>query len=256
MVYALGVVSEEFGAEIGVSQSLGTQKLQFARYVAQRPVALAWRHEVYAQSRHNDASVASLFPVEGEGEEVVVAKVHHREQFVHQSVAQPMFGILANLGVGVPSTAPVALRVVILAYGRAAHLHPRLYAFYTTGYSAYDACYVVAALVACQSLQLGQFFGIAYVVEVDAVYVVGACHFGTDACQIVGSLLGLGIHVAVGLDAYDVARHLLAQQFASHCVPFAYRHGDNPCMQLHATEVAFVDGKLQSVVAGSLAGMS
>lgn len=90
----------------------------------------------------------------------------------------------------------------------------------------------------------------------DAVHVVGMSHFGTDISQIVGSLLRFGVHVAVGLDAYDVAWHLLAQLLASQCVPFSYRHGHNPCVQFHATSVAFVDGKLQSVVSWTLARVS
>ena len=90
----------------------------------------------------------------------------------------------------------------------------------------------------------------------DAVNVVCAGHLGTDISQIVGSLLRFGVHVAVGLDAYDVAWHLLAQLLASQCVPFSYRHSHNPCVQLHATSVAFVYGKLQGVVARTLARVS
>ena len=106
--------------------AFGAQHVEFACDVVERPVLFLGREEVDAQSGGYDASVALFLPVECEGVEVVVAEVHHGEEFVHQSVAQPSLCVLTHCGVGVPSTAPVARQVVVLAYGRATHLHPRL----------------------------------------------------------------------------------------------------------------------------------
>ena len=71
------------------------------------PVALLRVEEVDAQSARHYSAAAVLLPVYGEGEELVAAEVHHREQFVHQSVSQPLLRLLCPLLVCVPTVAPV-----------------------------------------------------------------------------------------------------------------------------------------------------
>ena len=91
-----------------MSHAVGAQHLHLACNVDEGPVFLAWRHEIDAEARCYDAAVALLCPVDGEGVEMVVAKIHHGEQLVHQSVAQPSLCILAHPGVGVPAVTAIA----------------------------------------------------------------------------------------------------------------------------------------------------
>ena len=90
----------------------------------------------------------------------------------------------------------------------------------------------------------------------DAVDVVAACHLLADIRKVVGGLCRLGVHISVCLYLYDVARHLAAQALTSECVPLSHGHCHNPCVCLHATLVALVDGKAQRVVTWALARMS
>ena len=86
IIDALSVVREELRSEVGVTHADVAQEEELAGDVGQWPVFLFWRHEIDAKARHDNPSVALLLPVEGEGEEVVVAEIQHREQFVHESV--------------------------------------------------------------------------------------------------------------------------------------------------------------------------
>ena len=86
-----------------------------------------------------------------------------------------------------------------------------------------------------------------------AVDVVVSCHFGAEVGEVAGGLSVFGVHVAVGTYLLYVVRHLLAESPAAVGVPFAHGYRHNPCVQLHAAAVAFVDGELQCVVAWTLA---
>jgi hypothetical protein len=44
-----------------------------------------------------------LFPIYGEGVEVVSLEIHHGEKGIHQTIAQPALCILTDRGVGVPA---------------------------------------------------------------------------------------------------------------------------------------------------------
>jgi len=94
---------------------------------------------------------------------------------------------------------------------------------------------------------------VAYVVEVDAVNVVAARHFGTDVRQIVARFRILGIHVTLLADGSGQLRMLALELLEAWLVCLANGNGDNPRMTLHAPLVALVDNELQGVVAGIIA---
>ena len=185
---------------------------------------------------------------------MLVAEVHHREECVHQSLAQPSLCILAYLGVGIPSVAGVAGQVVVLAHGRAAHLYPWLQALHGMAYLPGYAGDVVSALLAAH-LQV-PVFGVSDVVEMDAVDVVSSGYLAAYLCQIVARAAVFGVHISVGSYLSDELRELAAQVPASQCIPFAHGYGYHPGVEFHASLVAFVDGKLQGVVAWRFAGES
>jgi hypothetical protein len=56
-----------------------------------------------SQSGSHDAAIGELLPVDGEGIEIIALEIHHGEEGVHQSVAQPALCILADGRVGIPA---------------------------------------------------------------------------------------------------------------------------------------------------------
>ena len=247
VVYTLMIVEQELVAEECMSLADVAQVVQFACYVADIPFPLLGVEEVDAQSRCDDFAIAMLFPVDGEGEELVASEVHHREELVHESVFQPSLGVLRHLGIGIPSMAPVSAQVVELAYRRATHLYPWLFLFHRLMDFLHNAGNVTACLVFAYSELPG--LGIAYVVEVDAVHIVSLYDFATHFSQVAARLCRFRVHVSILVYSLDESWKSLSQLSASVRVPFSHGYGHYPCMHLHAPFVAFVDGKLQGVIA-------
>ena len=65
-------------------------------------------------------------------------------------------------------------------------------------------------MLSVERLKLRKVFWVAYIVEVNAIDVVLPGNLSTKRGKIVGSLLRLWIEIAVGLNFYQVVRHLLA----------------------------------------------
>ena len=198
--------------------------------------------------------VALLAPVEGERIELVAPEIHHREQCVHKSVAQPALCVLADTFVGVPSETAEPAQVLIFSYWRAAHLYPWLHRFHPVAYGSHYVCDVGASLLP-RHLH-GPRLVIADVVEVYAVNVVVGCYLGAKVCQIFGCLLFLRVHVSFRSYLTYESGMAFAQPGTSGGVPFAYRYCHHPCVKLHAPAVTLVDGELQCVVSGTLARLA
>ena len=92
-------------------------------------------------------------------------------------------------------------------------------------------------------------FRVTDVVEVNTVYIIFMCNFPADVCQIITCPAVFRIHVSVGSNLLDEVRHLVSESFAAEWVPFSYRNGYHPGMQFHPSLMAFVDGKLQGIIA-------
>ena len=105
---------------------------------------------------------------------------------------------------------PVSGGVIILAYRRAAHLDPRFKTLDTSGYCGHDARDIGTSMLSVERLKLRKVFWVAYIVEVNAIDVVLPGNLSAKRGKIVGSLLRLWIEIAVGLNFYQVVRHLLA----------------------------------------------
>ena len=115
VVYALGVVCKELWTEVCVSESVLAKYVQFAWYVAQRPVLFFRWHEVYSETRSHDASVASFFPVDCEWIEVIVTEIHHWEYGIHKSCLHPLSCILTYNVASIPAASPLSWKVSVFA---------------------------------------------------------------------------------------------------------------------------------------------
>ena len=191
-------------------------------------------------------------PVDGKGEKLFVAEIHHGEKRIHEPLPQPPLRILAHAGVGIPAVAAVACEVVVLADGRTAHFHPWLLPLHLAGDLAHDVCDAGPARVATNT-DVPR-LGITYVVEMDAVDVVAAGDVAAELRQIVARARIFGVHVAVGANPSYDSRQVLSQPPAALAVPLAHGYGDHPRVQFHAPLVALVDGEAQRVVARGAAG--
>ena len=198
--------------------------------------------------------MAVLLPVDGEGIEVVAAEVEHREELVHDALAQPALGVLAHGVVGVPATAVVAAQIVKLAQGRATHLHPGLLLFHRRVDAAHYLRDVVAALALAHRLL--PVLWIADVVEVDTVHIVAAHYLAAYLGDVVARAGFLGVHESLVAYLAHQGGVALVELGAAGGLPLAHRNGHYPGVQLHAAAVALLDGKLQRVVAGVLAGLA
>ena len=119
IVDAFGIIGKELTAEESASQTKLAQHVHLAGNHIQIPVLFAWMHHVNSQAWSYHTSVAMLQPIYRKGEEVIALKIHHREQGIHQSVAQPSLGILTHGGVGIPARTFVTSQVVVFSYRRA-----------------------------------------------------------------------------------------------------------------------------------------
>ena len=202
----------------------------------------AWGH---------DTTITVLAPIDGKGIEVVALEVHHREEGVHQSIAQPALRILAHGGVGIPTRTLIAREVVELADGRAGEHHPGFDGFNGAVDLSHDIGDILAALIATH-LEFPRLW-IADIVEMNAIDIVTAGNFGTETGQIIARLRTLRVHITFVAYLLNQVGESLADLFTTIGVPLAHRDGDNPRMALHAALVALVDTELQRVVARRLA---
>lgn len=91
--------------------------MHFAGDVHEAPILFTWRHEIDAETGHNDFSLRLFLPVYGKRVEVVVLEIHHGEEFIHQSVAQPVLGILQHFGACIPAMTPVSCQIISFSNG-------------------------------------------------------------------------------------------------------------------------------------------
>ena len=246
IVDALGVVCQELSSEVCVPHTVLSDNVQLLFDDINRPVTLTGRHEIDAQSGNNHLAAALFFPVDGEGKKVVVFEVQHGVELIHQSRFEPSLRILAHLGVGVPSPTGISGQIIVLANGRTTHLHPGLEPLHFGVNGFHDAGDVAAAFRSVDAK--GPVFGIADVVEMNAVNVVVAGYFFADGGEIISCLRLFGVHIAICANPSNQCRQLSPHGFAAQPVPFSQWYGYYPGVQLHAAAVAFVNGKCQSVV--------
>ena len=205
----------------------------------------AWGH---------DTTITVLTPIDGKGIEVITLEIHHREEGVHQSIAQPTLRILAHGGVGIPTRTLVAGEVVELTDGRAGEHDPGLDGFDGAVDLTHDVGDILAALIATH-LELPRLW-IADIVEMDAVDIITAGNFGTETGQIIACLRALWVHITFVANLLNQVGESLADLFAAIGIPLAHGDGNNPRMALHAALVTLVDTKLQRVVAWRLSRSS
>ena len=117
VIDAFLIVSEEFRAEVAVTDAYLAGDVHLAFHDVECPFALLGVEEIDAKSRYDGPAVALLLPVDGKGVEVVVLEVHHRVELVHESFAHPCLGVLAYGRTCIPSPRLVACQVVVLADG-------------------------------------------------------------------------------------------------------------------------------------------
>ena len=113
---ALDVVCQELRTEEGAAEAFLTEDVHLTADDAEVPVALGGMEHIDGESGSDDLTVGMFLPVGHEGIELVALEVHHREELVHQSFAQPALGILTDGGIGVPAIAAVTAQVVEFAY--------------------------------------------------------------------------------------------------------------------------------------------
>ena len=244
------VVCKELRTEESASKSELSQDVHLAGDSLQRPVFLTRMKHIDGETRSHDTTIAVLTPVDGERIKVVALEVHHREEGIHESVAQPALGILTHGGVGIPARALVAGEVVELADGRAGEHHPGFDAFHGTVDLTDDVGDIAATLIATD-LQFPRLW-VADIVEVDTIDIIAACDLGTETGQIIARLRHLRVHIPLVANLTDEIRILLTDELTAIGVPLAHRDGDNPGMALHAPLVALVDAELQGIVTGRL----
>ena len=131
---------------------------------------------------------------------------------------------------------------------RARHLYPGLHTLHGAVDSADNVGDVFASFGAAHSD--APLFGVADVVEVDAVDVISTDYLTTDISQIGSCLRVLGIHECILTDTLHQLRLALAQLLGPDLVPLADRDGHHPRVAFHTPLVALVDAELQRVVAG------
>ena len=122
--------------------------------------------------------MALLLPVDSKRIEVFVFEIHHREEFVHQTIAHPALCILTDLGIGIPAVAAISGQVVKLAYRRAAQLNPWFLALHGIMNLLHDMGDVSSSLLAAHLEVPG--LRVSDVVEVDAVDIVFVCNLAAD----------------------------------------------------------------------------
>ena len=147
---------------------------------------------------------------------------------------------------------PITCEVVGLSNGRATHLYPRLDGLDRVVDFGDNARDVGPSLVGTD-LDFPR-FGIANVVQMNAVNVVTLGDFPANFCQIIGRLWLFGVHISVFSDLYNQVGKTLSEPFTAQTIPFSDRNSDHPCMQFHASFVAFFDGKAERIIARSGSG--
>ena len=202
------------------------------------------------EARGHDATITMLAPIDRKRIEVVALEVHHREEGVHQAVAQPALRILAHGGVGIPARTLIAREVVELTDGRAGEHDPRFDGLHRAVDLTDNVGDILTALITAY-LEFPR-LGIADIVEMDAVDIVTAGDFGTETGQIIARLRALRVHIALVANLLDQVGEALANLLTAVGVPLAHRDGNNPRMALHTALVTLVDTELQRVVAGRL----
>ena len=218
--------------------------------------------KVDAQAWHNGSPRIVLSPVGGKGIVVHAVEVHHREEHVHPSLAEPSLRVLRHRIAGIPAKRGVAREVGVFAHGRATHFHPRPHGFHGIVHGLDAAVYVgsapglfvtAVAIKAVGAVVVEGYarLGVTNVVEVNAVHVVGADNFATDVRQIVRGAGHTGVHhpgiaallAEFGMHAWQCRRAQLLRR--SHLANGKCHH---PGMAFHAAAVTFVDGETQRVV--------
>ena len=205
----------------------------------------AWGH---------DTTITVLAPIDGKGIKVVALEIHHREEGVHQAIAQPTLRILAHRGVGIPTRTLITGEVVELTDGRAGKHDPGFDGFDGAVDLSHDVGDILAALIATH-LEFPR-LRIADIVEMDAVDIVTASNFGTETGQIIACLRTLWVHIPLIAYLLNQVGESLTDLFTAIGIPFAHGDGDNPRMALHTALVTLVDTELQRVVARRLSGSS
>lgn len=247
---AFRIVSEELRAEESTAKTEVAQHTHLAGDHLEGPVFLTRMEHVDSKAWGHDASIAMLLPVDCKRIEVVALEIHHGEEGIHESAAQPSLGILTHGGVGIPTRTAITAQIVELTDGRAREHDPGLDGFHGPVDLADDIGDILSALIATH-LQFPR-LRVADIVEMDAIHIVAACYFGAEARQIVARLRHLGIHIALVANLTDEVGKALADLLAAIGVPLANGDGDNPGMALHTALVALVDAELQGIVARRL----
>lgn len=86
----------------------------------------------------------------------------------------------------------------------------------------------------------------------DAIHIISVGNLTADSGKVITGAAVFRIHVSIGTYLSDESRKFLPEALASQRFPFAYRDGNHPGVELHAALVAFIDGKLQGIVARRL----
>ena len=90
----------------------------------------------------------------------------------------------------------------------------------------------------------------------DAVHVVFLGNLLADVCYIAGCGGRFGIHITLVANLPYQGTIAPTQLLTSVGVPFSHRDGHHPRMQFHTSAMTLVNGKLQGVVARTLARLS
>ena len=234
----------------------------------QRPVALFGGQLVGAQTRCHGAAVGVFLPVDGEGVKVLPVEIHHRKEPVHPTAAQPQLGILRHGVAGIPSLGRLGGQVGVFADGGTGDLDPRTNGAHGFTDQLHGAIHVLAAPfgfgaamavagVGAAIVEGNGGFGVANVVEMNAVDVIATDDFANQFGQIFGCAGNAGIELPFVAGAGAEFGHARGERLAPEAFGFGQRvarKGDEIGMQLHAAAVRFVDGETQHVVGRCHAG--
>ena len=91
-------------------------------------------------------------------------------------------------------------------------------------------------------------FGVADVIQMDAIYIVIAGNFGTELGQIIARLWLFGIHISLVANLTNQRWVFLSELLTACTVPFSNGDGHNPSVALHTATMTLVNAELQRVV--------
>ena len=114
-IYVFHIVCEELRAEESDTKTLLAQHVHLATDDIEVPVLFSRMKHIDGQSRSHLTSITVLLPIDDEGIEVIALEVHHGEEGIHQTIAQPTLCVLTDGGVGIPAETLVTAQVVVLA---------------------------------------------------------------------------------------------------------------------------------------------